>query len=181
MAASNSTVRAAIPDDAAGCTAIYRPYVENTAISFEVEVPTVAEMAARIAAARASHEWLVAADAAGRIVGYAYAHAFNPRAAYQWSAETSIYIDDSQHRSGAGRALYTQLLRRLSERGYRRAFAGITQPNHASNAFHRSFGFRDAGLYRRVGWKHDSWHDVAWMQLDLTPAADQDRPPTPIS
>ncbi len=180
MAASDSVVRAAAPDDAAGCVAIYRPYVENTAITFEVEVPTVAEMAARIAAARASHEWLVAEDTPGRVIGYAYAHAFNPRAAYQWSAETSIYIDNLHHRSGAGRKLYTRLLHRLSERGYRRAFAGITQPNESSNAFHRSFGFRDAGLYRRVGWKHDSWHDVAWMQLDLSVAAGPDVPPTPI-
>jgi phosphinothricin acetyltransferase len=180
MAASNSTVRAAIPDDAAGCAAIYRPYVENTAITFEVEVPTVAEMAARIEAARASHEWLVAADATGTVIGYAYAHAFNPRAAYQWSAETSIYIDNVHHRSGAGRRLYTRLLHRLSERGYRRAFAGITQPNESSNAFHRSFGFREAGLYRRVGWKHGSWHDVAWMQLDLPATASLDGPPTPI-
>lgn len=180
MAASDSVVRAAVPDDAAGCVAIYRPYVENTAITFEVEVPTVAEMAARIGAARASHEWLVAEDAPGRVIGYAYAHAFNPRAAYQWSAETSIYIDNFHHRSGAGRRLYTGLLDRLAERGYRRAFAGITQPNESSNAFHRSFGFADAGLYRRVGWKHHSWHDVAWMQLDLSVAAGPDVPPTPI-
>ncbi|ORW53781.1 GCN5 family acetyltransferase [Mycobacterium paraense] len=180
MAASDSTVRSAIPADAARCAAIYRPYVEDTAITFEVEVPTVAQMAARIEAARATHDWLVAEDAAGRVIGYAYAHAFNPRAAYQWSAETSIYIDDGHHRSGAGRKLYTRLLDRLAERGYRRAFAGITQPNESSNAFHRSFGFRDAGLYRRVGWKHDSWHDVAWMQLDLSRTGEPDGPPTPI-
>ena len=81
---------------------------------------------------------------------------------------------------GGGRELYTRLLRRLTERGYRQAFAGITQPNEASNSFHRSFGFQDAGLYRRVEWKHDGWHDVAWMQLDLLGAVDQDRPPGPI-
>ena len=86
------------------------------------------------------------------------------------------YVDIAHHRTGGGRELYTQLLRRLTERGYRRAFAGITQPNEASNGFHRSFGFRHAGLYRRVGWKHDSWHDVAWMQLDLLGAAEQDGP-----
>lgn len=180
MAASDSTVRAASPDDAADCAAIYRPYVENTAITFEVDVPTVAEMAARIDAARASHEWLVAEDTAGQVIGYAYAHAFNSRAAYQWSAETSIYLDSAHHRSGTGRKLYTELLLRLAQRGYRRAFAGITQPNESSNAFHRSFGFLDAGLYRRVGWKHDSWHDVAWMQLDLLATTDPDGPPSPI-
>ena len=70
---------------------------------------------------------------------------------------------------------------RLSERGYRRAFAGITQPNDASNGFHRSFGFQQAGLYRRVGWKNGGWHDVAWMQLDLPDAAKPDEPPMDIS
>jgi L-amino acid N-acyltransferase YncA len=179
MAASSSAVRSATPEDAAGCVEIYRPYVENTAITFEIEVPSIPEMAVRIAAARDSHEWLVL-ERDDRIVGYAYAHAFNPRAAYRWSAETSVYIDDNHHRGGGGRELYTHLLRRLTERGYRRAFAGITQPNEASNAFHRSFGFRSAGLYHRVGWKHDAWHDVAWMQLDLLATAEDDRPPTPI-
>ena len=76
---------------------------------------------------------------------------------------------------GGGRELYTQLLDRLGERGYRRVLAGITQPNDASNAFHRSLGFREAGLYRRVEWKLDDWHDVAWMQRDL-PGADSDDP-----
>ncbi|OBH04200.1 GCN5 family acetyltransferase [Mycobacterium sp. E2699] len=180
MAASGDTVRSAVPEDAVGCLAIYRPYVETTAITFEIEAPPAAEMAAHIAAARATHDWLVLEDG-DHIIGYAYAHAFNPRAAYQWSAETSVYVDDGHHRSGAGRRLYTQLLRRLTERGYRRAFAGITQPNEASNAFHRSFGFREAGLYRRVGWKHNAWHDVAWMQLDLPTAAEPDRPPSPLN
>jgi L-amino acid N-acyltransferase YncA len=69
---------------------------------------------------------------------------------------------------------------KAADRGYRRAFAGITQPNPASNNFHRSFGFEQAGLYRRVGWKHGGWHDVAWMQLDLLGAAEDSRPPTPI-
>lgn len=71
-------------------------------------------------------------------------------------------------------------MRRLTERGYRQAFAGITQPNEASTGFHRAFGFTDAGLYRRVEWKHGAWHDVAWMQLDLTAGAAPDEPPGPI-
>ena len=180
MEASSSIVRPASLEDAAACVAIYRPYVQDTAITFETEVPTAGEMAARIVAARDSHEWLVL-ERADRIIGYAYAHAFNPRAAYQWSTETSIYIDVEHHRGGGGRKLYAQLLRRLTERGYRRAFAGITQPNEASNGFHRSFGFEHAGLYRRVGWKQDRWHDVAWMQLDLLGTAEQDGPPHPIA
>jgi L-amino acid N-acyltransferase YncA len=178
MQASISTVRAASPQDAAACVAIYRPYVEDTVISWEIEVPTEGEMAARIAAAQEAHEWLVL-ERDERVVGFAYAHALIRRLpSYQWSVETGIYLHADHHRRGGGRELYAQLLRRVADRGYRQAFAGITQPNEASNRFHRSFGFQDAGLYRRVEWKHDSWHDVAWLQLDLLGAADQDGPPS---
>jgi phosphinothricin acetyltransferase len=175
----SAVVRPASAEDACACVAIYRPYVEDTAITFETEVPTVEQMAGRIAAARGSHEWLVLEEG-DEVLGYAYAHAFNARPAYQWSVETSIYIAAHHYRTGGGRKLYAHLLRRLVERGYRRAFAGITQPNEASNSFHRSFGFQRAGLYRRVGWKHNSWHDVAWMQLDLLGAAEHNEPPAAI-
>ncbi len=177
--AASSFVRPASAADAWACITIYRPYVENTAITFETEVPSPQEMGARIVAARQAHEWLVL-EHDDDVIGYAYAHAFNPRPAYQWSAETSIYIAADHHRAGGGRKLYAQLLRRLTDRGYRRAFAGITQPNEASNGFHRSFGFQHAGLYRRVGWKHRAWYDVAWMQLDLLGAADDNAPPPRI-
>jgi phosphinothricin acetyltransferase len=179
MQASIGLVRPASPQDAAACVSIYRPYVLDTAISWEIEVPSADEMAARIAAARDAHEWLVL-ERGDQIIGFAYGHAFNRLASYRWSAETGIYVNIDHHRAGGGRMLYTQLLRRLTERGYRRAFAGITQPNEASNGFHRSFGFQEAGLYRRVEWKHGSWHDVAWMQLDLLGNAGQDAPPSPI-
>jgi L-amino acid N-acyltransferase YncA len=179
MEASSSSVRPASARDAGACLAIYRPYVQNTAISWEIDVPTADEMAARIGGLRATHDWLVL-ERDDQIIGFAYGQPLKRLAAFQWSAETGIYVDVHHHRAGGGRELYTQLLRRLTERGYRQAFAGITQPNEASNGFHRSFGFQDAGLYRRVAWKHDSWHDVAWMQLDLIGTADQDGPPGPI-
>ncbi len=180
MQTSISLVRQASPQDAAACLAIYRPYVLHTTISWEIEAPTETEMAARIARARDSHEWLVL-ERDNQVIGFAYGHAFNRLASYQWSAETGIYVHRDEHRAGCGRKLYTQLLRRLTERGYRRAFAGITQPNEASNGFHRSFGFREVGLYRRIEWKHDSWHDVAWMQAELLGDESQHSPPGPIT
>ena len=180
MQASIGLVRPASPQDAAACVAIYRPYVLDTAISWEIEVPTAQEMAGRIAAARENHEWLVL-ERDDRIIGFAYGHALNRMASYRWSAETGIYVHVDHHRAGGGRGLYTQLLRRLTERGYRRALAGITQPNEASNRSHRSFGFEEAGLHRRVEWKHGSWHDVAWMQLDLLGDTDRDAPPGPVA
>jgi L-amino acid N-acyltransferase YncA len=178
--ANSSLVRPASPEDASGCIAIYRHYVEDTAITFETSVPAPSEMAMRIRASRDTHEWLLLEEN-DAIIGYAYARAFNPRTAYQWSAETSIYLAEGHYRTGGGRKLYAQLLRRLTERGYRRAFAGITQPNPASNAFHQSFGFQQAGLFRHVGWKNGRWHDVTWMQLDLLGAAEQIGPPSTIA
>jgi phosphinothricin acetyltransferase len=133
-------VRSAIGADAAACAQIYRLYVLDTVITFETEPPTADQMATRIVAARVTHEWLVL-EVDGCLAGYAYAHQFNPRAAYQWSVETSIYVARDHLRLGGGRVLYTELLSRLATRGFRRAFAGIAQPNEASNAFHQAFGF----------------------------------------
>ena len=179
MQAISSSVRSASPQDAAACVAIYRPYVENTAISWEIEVPSTDEMASRIASAQKAHEWMVLQHG-DQVIGFAYSHALNRLPSYQWSVETGIYVSGDHQRAGGGRKLYAEVLCRLTERGYRRAFAGITQPNEVSNDFHRSFGFEDAGLYRRVEWKHNGWHDVAWMQLDLLGPADRDEPPGPI-
>lgn len=173
-------VRRATAADAAACVEIYRPYVLDTAITFETDVPTVQEMAERIDKALAKHEWLVL-EADGNVIGYAYAQQFNPRAAYLWSVETSVYLAQDRRRAGGGRKLYAELLHRLAERGFRRAFAGIAQPNEASNALHAAFGFHPAGHYQRVGWKLGAWHDVAWWQLDLLGPDDEADPPRPIA
>lgn len=94
---------------------------------------------------------------------------------------SSIYLAPDRLRSGGGRLLYTELLRRLAERGFRRAFAGIAQPNEASNALHKAFGFRPVGYYPRVGWKLGAWHDVEWWQLDLLGPDEDAAPPRPIA
>lgn len=172
-------VRPATGADAAACVEIYRPYVLDTPITFETDVPTVDEMAARIMTARATHEWLVL-EIDATVRGYAYAHGLNPREAYQWSVETSIYLSKDHANSGGGRKLYEALLKRLAERGFRRAFACIAQPNEASDALHESFGFRQVGDFRRAGWKLGAWHDVHWWQFDLIDPDDEIDPPTPI-
>jgi phosphinothricin acetyltransferase len=167
-------VRAATEGDAAACAAIYAPYVTDTVISFESEPPTPQEMAARIAAAERTHAWLVLEDLEdeGRIIGYAYAGPYKSRPAYRWACETSIYLEAGRRRTGAGRTLYEALFRRLAERGYRTAIAGMALPNEASAGLHRALGFEPVGTYRRIGWKHGRWLDVAWMQRTITAAAD---------
>ncbi|RSD07271.1 GNAT family N-acetyltransferase [Amycolatopsis eburnea] len=167
-------IRDATPEDAPACAALYAPYVTDTAISFETEPPDDAEMARRITAA---HAWFVLDDD-GHVAGYAYATPFAARAAYRWSCETSIYLERGRRRTGAGRALYETLFERLRERGFHRAFAGMTLPNEASAGLHRALGFEPAGVYRRVGWKHGSWHDVAWVQRDLNATEGCTSPPT---
>jgi phosphinothricin acetyltransferase len=171
-------IRSATAADAPACAEIYALYVTDTCISFETEPPSAAEFSERIADAQGSHEWLVAERDDG-IVGYAYAHRLHTRAAYRWSCETSIYLAMDRRGEGIGRALYEDLLARLTERGYRRAFACIALPNQASIGLHRALGFEDAGSFHRVGWKHGAWHDVAWLQRDLQ--SDEIDPPPPIS
>ncbi len=172
-----ASVRDATTEDAAACVGIYEPYVRETAISFEAEPPTPSEMAARIATAQERHAWLVA-ERDGRVVGYAYAGRFKERAAYDWSCEVSVYVDREQRGGGIGRLLYAALFDRLAGLGYRQAAAGATLPNAESEAFHRSMGFEPVGTWRRIGWKHGQWRDVAWFQRGLGKDA-PDRPPAP--
>ncbi|HYQ65903.1 GNAT family N-acetyltransferase [Actinophytocola sp.] len=164
------------PGDAAACVAIYAPYVRETAITFEWDPPSVDEMAARIAASRRTHAWLVAEED-GHVLGYAYGGPFKARAAYRWSCEVSVYVEQGRRRTGAGRALYEELFTRLTARGYLTAAAGVTLPNDASEALHKALGFEPVGTYRRIGWKHDTWHDVTWSQRHLS--TPQTPPPTP--
>jgi phosphinothricin acetyltransferase len=152
--------------DAAACAEIYAPYVTGTAITFEHEPPSSQEMAERIAAAARTHAWLVL-EAGGRVTGYAYGGVFNPRPAYRWSCEVSIYLELGRRRTGAGRMLYEDLLGRLAARGYRTAAAGMTLPNEASTGLHAALGFQPVGVFSRIGFKHGRWHDVAWMQREL--------------
>jgi phosphinothricin acetyltransferase len=159
-------VRDAAIDDATACASIYAPYVTGTAVTFETDPPERAEMAKRIAAALASHAWVVLADR-GRVVGYAYAGPYKSRAAYRWSCEVSVYVEIGRRRTGAGRALYEALFERLERRGYRMAVAGMTLPNEASVGMHRAMGFEPVGTYLRIGWKDGAWHDVAWAQRHI--------------
>jgi L-amino acid N-acyltransferase YncA len=170
------TVRDASAADAAACAAIYAPYVAETAITFESEPPSPAEMSERIARASQRHAWLVA-ERDGAVFAYAYGSTLNPRAAYRWSCEVSVYVERAQQRIGAARALYEALLGRLGERGYCMAVAGMTLPNDASVGLHAALGFEPIGVFRRIGYKLGAWHDVAWVQLPLAAAPDSPAEP----
>jgi L-amino acid N-acyltransferase YncA len=163
-------IRLAEEGDAEGVRSIYAPVVRETAISFELEPPSLEEMRGRIRSVRDRLPWLVCADGP-EVWGYAYADRFRTRAAYQWSAEVTVYVSPTWQRRGVGLALYTSLLEGLRLLGYRSAFAGIALPNPPSVALHEALGFRTVGIFRAAGFKLGRWHDVGWWQLELQPLA----------
>lgn len=162
-------IRNATSADATACARIYRPYVVDTTITFELDPPTATEFAARIAASQEKHLWLVGElrDGPANIVGYAYAGSYRSRPAYRFSCETSVYLDRDLGGRGYGRTLYAELLKRLAAMGFTQAVAGMTLPNETSQRLHTSLGFEPIGIFRQVGYKFDTWRDVAWAQRDL--------------
>jgi L-amino acid N-acyltransferase YncA len=159
-------IRMATLADAPAIAAIYRPYVVDSIVSFELEAPTQAVMSGRMSKVLAKLPWLVC-ELDGAVAGYAYASPHHERAAYQWSVDVSVYLRPGMQRRGLGRALYTQLFERLVQQGYYTAFAGISLPNAASVGLHECFGFEPVGIYKNTGYKFGAWQDVGWWQKPL--------------
>ena len=163
-------IRPATPDDAAALLAIYAPYVAETAISFEYEVPSEEEFRQRIIGFSKEYPYLVAEED-GRIVGYAYAHIFHGRAAYQWSVETSIYVDCHEKRKGIGKVLHEALEEALKAQGIlnmEAAIAYIEEEDeyltHDSIRFHEWMGYKKVAHFHQCGRKFGRWYDVVWME-----------------
>ena len=159
-------IRPVNPADADSIASIYAPYVENTVISFEYAPPTIEEMRGRITQISAKYPYLVYEDN-GKVVGYAYASAYNPRAAYDWSVTSSIYLLSGYQRSGLGSALYGALFELLYIQGFFNIFAIIVYPHEQSVSFHKKHGFSENGILKRCGYKFDMWHDILIMEKKL--------------
>jgi phosphinothricin acetyltransferase len=159
-------IRPVALDHAEQIAGIYAPSVENSHISFEERAPTADEMRERIGSYTKTHPWIVAMEDA-EILGYAYACTHRARPAYRWAAETAIYVRESAQGRGIGKALYHELLRLLKLQHFHGVYAGITLPNDASIALHRSVGFTPVGVYREIGFKNGAWRDTSWWQLRL--------------
>lgn len=172
-------VRLATPDDAAVCAAIYRPYVEETSVSFEVRPPSTDEMASRITRTLERAPWLVV-EVDGIVRGHAYATRHRERPAYDWTAETAVYVERGFHGRGVGRAAMTALLEILRLQGYHLAVAGIALPNPASVGLHLALGYRQIGVFEAIGWKQGQWQDVEWFGLELGPRSVAARPIAPL-
>lgn len=169
-------IRLANATDAAAVLAIYAPIVRDTAISFELVPPSVDEMLERIETTLTQFPWLVA-EHDHDFLGYAYASQHRERAAYQWSVDVSVYVNEAARGKGVARALYSSLLRILAELSYCTAFAGIALPNVASVGFHEAMDFTPVGVYRNVGYKLGKWHDVGWWQRPLREYGADPTPP----
>jgi L-amino acid N-acyltransferase YncA len=174
-------IRLANPDrDAAGIAAIYADAVLRSIASFEEQPPDEGAMAERIRATLRRTPWLVAEAEDGSVAAYAYAGPHHDRAGYRWSVNISVYVRSDERGRGLGRALYDVLLPMLRDQGFVNAYAGIAQPNAASVALHEAIGMERIGVYRRVGWKHGRWVDVAWYGMRLSEpdgAPSEIRPP----
>ena len=173
-------IRLATAVDAPQIQAIYAPIVQETAISFELDVPSVGEIAGRIHKSLAQFPWLVCVDG-NSVMGYAYAGLHRSRRAYQWSCEVSAYTHAEYRRRGVARGLYEAVFAILVLQGYFNAYAGIVQPNEASVGFHRALGFTLIGTYAEIGYKHGRWSDVAWYQKRLQPLVDNPVAPQPVT
>jgi L-amino acid N-acyltransferase YncA len=173
-------LRLALPADGARIAEIYAPAVTKRTASFELVPPDGMEMARRISAVTARTPWLVLEEN-GRVLGYAYASPHRDRPAYQWSVEVSAYIDAAAHRAGHAKTLYTALLDILTAQGFANAYAAITLPNPASVGFHQAMGFEEIGIYRGIGYKFGSWHDVIWLYRPLAPKLPDMSPPRALA
>lgn len=162
-------LRLATRDDGPACAAVYAPYVTGTAVSFELAPPDGAEIAGRIERTIARTPWVVA-EVDGVVRGYAYASRFRDRPAYDWAAETTVYVDPAFQGRRLGRAAMRAVLAILRLQGFHTAIAGITPPNPGSVGLHRRLGFERIGLFEEVGWKHGRWHGVEFFGLRLSPA-----------
>lgn len=162
------TVRTARDEDLLPLTELYNHYIENTAITFDLEPYTVSGRQLWFDQFKESERYrLLIAEKAGNVVGYACSGRFHPKEAYQTSVETSIYLHPAVVQGGIGTELYRHLFEELSHIDVHRAYAGITVPNDASFRLHQKFGFKVAAVYREVGRKFGVYHDVHWMEKEL--------------
>ena len=168
-------IRMAKASDAEELLEIYKPYVINTAITFEYSVPSLEAFTQRIADTLEMYPYIVAEED-GVITGYAYASSFKERAAYDWAVETSVYVSEDARRTGAGSILYKALENYLKRQNVINVNACIAYPNPGSIAFHEKHGYRIVGHFTKCGYKLGQWWDMVWMEKMLGPHPEQPEP-----
>lgn len=162
-------------EDAKKLLEIYAPYVRNTAVTFEYDVPSVLAFENRVSSIVEKYPYLVAV-LNGTIVGYAYASSFHERAAYMWAAELSVYVDEKYHRRGIGSALYQKMEELLQKQNVTNLYACIAYPNPESIGFHEKEGYQLVGHFSKCGYKLGCWWDMVWMEKII---GEHKNPPKP--
>jgi len=181
------TLRIAAVHDAPELLEIYAPYVANTAISFEYDVPALEEFAQRVENTLKRYPYIVAISDS-EIVGYAYAGTFKPRAAYDWSVETTVYVKQGFKGRGVGRLLYDALEKCICEQGITNlnaciAFSDIEDDylTQDSVRFHSALGYREVGKFRSCAYKNGRWFDMIWMEKHILEHSEQPGQIVPFS
>ena len=163
-----TTIRLSQPEDVGAIAAIYAHHVLHGTGTFEIDPPTVDDMASRRADVLSKGlPYLVACDEA-KVLGFAYCNWFKPRPAYRFSAENSIYMAPEAQGMGLGRALMAELMAQAEKAGIRKLIAVIgDSANAGSIGLHRSLGFSHVGILKSCGWKFNQWRDVVMMDIAL--------------
>lgn len=181
-------IRLASVEDAPAIRKIYAPYVTDTAVTFEYDVPDVTEFVRRITVTLENYPYLVA-EKNGTVVGYAYAGPFRPRAAYRHTAEVSIYVDREQTGQGTGKRLYRELERLLVLQNVVVAYACITETERTDDMhltdrsirFHEKMGYALAGQFYHCGYKFGKWYSMRWMEKRIAEEPEMPDPFIPFS
>jgi L-amino acid N-acyltransferase YncA len=182
------TIRAAQPADAGRLHEIYAPYVKKTAITFEYEIPSVEEFRGRLETVRKRYPYL-AAEADGKLLGFAYAGPFKGRAAYDWAVETSIYVEETRKGQGIGRKLHDALEAALKEQGILNMNACIGCPPNGEDdeyltmdsvRFHSRMGYRMVGEFYQCGYKFNRWYNMVWMEKQIGRHEEKQAPVKPF-
>lgn len=168
-------IRPAVPADAEALLSIYGQYID-TPVTFEYALPSAEGFRARIEDITRTYPFLVY-EQDGVILGYAYAHRYAAREAYQWGAELSVYIDRDACSRGIGKALYGCLIELLRLQNIKTVYGIVTHPNEKSDRLHASMGFAVAGTAHSAGYKNGRWHDVTTYERSIAP---YDDPPAPL-
>ena len=180
--------RIATPDNAPALLAIYAPYVENTAISFEYAVPSVKEFRRRIENVQQKYPYLVAEDENGQLLGYAYTHTFIARKAYDHCAESTIYLALDARHQGLGKRFYRAIEKLSLAQNIYNLYACIGEPQGADDEyltdnsirFHEHMGFRRIGVFTRSGYKFGRWYNMSWAEKLLCDAPAHPEPVIPF-
>ena len=163
-------VRPVLLDDLPGLNEIRNHYILNTHVTFDVEPCTSEQCAAwyRGHSGGRRYRLIVACDSATeKVLGYTCTGRFRSKAAYDTTVEASIACRPDMVGRGIGALMYEALFRAIADEDINRIVAGIAQPNPASNAFHRRFGFQPIGTFAQVGRKFGQYWDVLWMERPL--------------